>query len=339
MPGGRDPLATEGTDGVLRGGSWRTFAANCRSARRLIGHSQLGYWDDLGFRVARVPSLPPEPDRLVGTKAGETRDENGLKLTLVWCPPGTFTMGSSMDEPERSADEEQVQVALTQGFWLGRTEVTQGQWQAVMGTKPWSEQPYVLEGVDNAATNISWVDAAEFCHKLTEQERQAGRLPAGWEYALPTEAQWEYACRAGTTTPYSYSTAPLVPNLTQSLLGQTPGVPRLGEGSSVVDSAYFDFRQRGSEKLVHDLGSKAANPWGLLDVHRGVFEWCRDWYAEKLPGGRDPLVTTPSEARVLRGGAWGLLTGTSRSAFRLRAAPSDLNFSRGLRVARVPTGR
>ncbi len=113
-------------------------------------------------------------------------------------------MGSPKDDKERSSTEDQVQVTLTTGFWLGQYEVTQAEWRRIMQTAPWSGQDSVKEGDEYSASYISWGGATIFCEKLTKQERAAGRLPAEWEYTLPTEAQWEYACRAGTTFRFSF---------------------------------------------------------------------------------------------------------------------------------------
>ena len=144
-----------------------------------------------------------QPPETVGTKAGVERDDNSLKVKLVWCPPGEFTMGSPKTEKYRRSDaEDQVEVRLTKEFWIGKYEVRQGEWERVMGTTPWKGNVYVKESPRYAATSVSWEDATEFVAKLTTQEPQAGRLPAGWRYTLPTDAQWEYACRAGTQTAY-----------------------------------------------------------------------------------------------------------------------------------------
>jgi len=136
------------------------------------------------------------------------RDDNGLGTKLVWIPPGEITVGSPKDEKGRTSSENQVQLKLTKGYWLGQHEVTQSEWQRVMQTTPWNRngffKKYVKEGDDYPATCVRWYDAIKFCEKLTETERDTGRLPAGWKYTLPTEAQWEYACRAGTKSRFSF---------------------------------------------------------------------------------------------------------------------------------------
>ena len=164
-------------------------------------------------------------------------------------------MGSPKDETNRFDDEEQVAVTLTQPFGLGKYEVTQGQWKSVMGTEPWEGQSSVQIGEDNPATYVSWDDATEFCKKLTQRES------TGEEYRLPTEAEWEYACRAGTTTAYSFG----------------DDEKQLGE------YAWFNGNALDvDEKYAHAVGLKKPNPWGLHDMHGNVAEWCSDWYDEKL---------------------------------------------------------
>jgi sulfatase modifying factor 1 len=263
----------------------------------------------------------------VGTKAGQVRDDNGLKMKLVWCPPGKFAMGSPQEEQHRR-DEIQVQVMLTKGFWLGQCEVTQSQWRRVMQTAPWSGEDYAKEGDHYPATYVNWGEATRFCEKLSEQEHSAGRLPSGWQYTLPTEAQWEYACRAGTTTRFSFGDAE----------------------SDLPEYAWFEKNARAAgENYAHQVGQKKANGFGLHDIHGNVMEWCRDWYSDKLPGGTDPVVKAgqatdlgeglsakslgPGVARVYRGGSWFHPAGTCRSAERSMRTPGGRLFNLGFRVA------
>ena len=254
-----------------------------------------------------------QPPKTVGTKAGEERDDNGLKMKFVWCPPGQFTMGSPESEEGRQVGEDQVQVRLTKGFWIGKYEVTQGEWERVMGTTPWKRQYYVKQGARYAATYVSWEDATEFVAKLTTQERQAGRLPAGWRYTLPTEAQWEYACRAGTQTAYGFD----------------------GDATRLSDYAWFGGNASGvNEKYAHEVGLQKANACGLHDVHGNVWEWCRDWYDAKLPGGVDAEQTTQASHRVIRGGSWSALAVLCRTAFRNFVGPGRRSYYLGFRVVR-----
>ena len=251
-----------------------------------------------------------------GEKAGDRR-ELSPGIAFRWCPPGTFTMGSHEAEVARRDDERQVDVKLTKGFWLGETEVTASQWQKLMGTSPWRGKSLVKEGEAYAASYISHDDAVSFCEKLTSKERDAGRLSKVWKYALPTEAQWEYACRAGTMTRYSFG------NLDSELT----------EYAWFIENAY-----RKDEKFPHEVGQKKPNHWGLKDMHGNVWEWCRDWYAKKLPGGRDPNSNEPGifELRVDRGGCWYLDASCCRSAYRDAVSPQFRSSVIGFRVAAVP---
>lgn len=270
--------------------------------------------------VDPLPSRPAEPTGNTagaeGRSAGEERSDNGLGLRLVWCPAGQFTMGSPATETWRSDDnrENQVEVTLSRGFWLGKTEVTQGEWEKVMGTRPWQGESLVREGSSYPATHVSWDDAMEFCGKLTSQEKEAGRLSIGWRYTLPTEAQWEYACRAGSRTAYGFG----------------------DDASRLGDYAWYDKNGWDvGEKYAHEVGRKRANAWCLHDMHGNVWEWCSDWYGDRLPGGRDPSGPLRGGSdRVLRGGSWLLLPADARSAARYYDVPENRNSNRGFRLAR-----
>ena len=141
-------------------------------------------------------SMADAPGAFSGFKAGDEREVAGIKL--CWCPPGKFTMGSPAGEPERRPGEDQVEVTLSKGFWMGKYEVTQRQWKRVIGEFP--AKLTAGEGDDFPVYTVNFAEAEGFCRKLTERARAAGDLPTEWEVRLPTEAQWEYACRAGTTT-------------------------------------------------------------------------------------------------------------------------------------------
>src|SRR5258708_3782558 len=138
----------------------------------------------------------------LGSKGGDEREVAGIKL--CWCPPGKFIMGSAQSEPERRPGEDQVEVTLTKGFWMGKYEVTQGEWKRVVGKLPGELTAAGGAGDDFPVYNVNYAEAEGFCRKLTELGRQSGGIPADWEFRLPTEAQWEYACRAGTTTATSF---------------------------------------------------------------------------------------------------------------------------------------
>jgi formylglycine-generating enzyme required for sulfatase activity len=256
-----------------------------------------------------------------GAKAGDERVVAGVKL--CWCPPGKFTMGSPPGEPERRPGEDQVEVTLTRGFWAGKYEVTQGQWQRVAGAFP-GNQP-AGEGDDYPVVEVNYAEAEDFCRKLTEQGRKSGDLPKEWEFRLPTEAQWEYACRAGTKTATSYG------DKLSSKQANCKGKPYNGaeEGPSLNRAA--------------KVGSYPANLWGLHDMHGNVVEWCRDWFHLKLPGGTDPdlsaVIGTPNRdgtfSRSRRGSAWTDNGWASRSAFRQRFEPERRADHIGFRVVAV----
>lgn len=228
-------------------------------------------------------------------------------MKLVYCPPGKFVMGTPKTElsadGKRSPAESQVNVKLTKGYYLGMTEVTQAQWKSVMNSEPWKDKKNVKEGADYPATYVSWDEAIEFCAKLSASE--------GKKYRLPTEAEWEYACRAGTLTQYSF-----------------------GEDSSRLgDYAWFSKNTLDiGESYPHKVGQKKPNPWGLHDLHGNVWEWCQDLHVKQLPGGIDPLVSVGSAIRVNRGGAWGFGAAYCRSGSRDWINPLHRNDLVGFRV-------
>jgi len=246
-------------------------------------------------------------------------------VRFCWCPAGKFIMGSPRSEPERRPGEDQVEVTLSRGFWIGKFEVTQGEWQRVVGKFPGERNA----GAGDAfpAYTVNFAEAEGFCRNLTEQARAAGGLPDGWEIRLPTDAQWEYACRAGTTTATAFG------DKLSSRQANFQGRPYNGaeEGPSL---------QRTTE-----VGSYPANAWGLHDMHGNVFEWCRDWYHLRLPGGVDPdlrdaeATASRSEhgdiSRVRRGGCYADEGWPCRSAFRLRFEPERRHEHIGFRVVAV----
>ncbi|WP_461786421.1 formylglycine-generating enzyme family protein [Prosthecobacter sp.] len=218
---------------------------------------------------------------------------------FVWIVPGTFVMGSPVSEPDRDSDEAQHTVTLTQGFWMSDHETTQAEYQLVMGSNP-----SYLKGESLPVELVSWDDAVAYCQKLTERERVAGRITAQQAYRLPTEAEWEYAARAGTT-----------------------GV-RYGE----LDAIGWWSGNSGNQ--LHPVKQKAANAWGLYDMMGNVWEWCGDWY-EGYPTGSvtDPMAPNSGSDRVGRGGSWRSVAGGARSACRSRDDPGSRYFNLGFRPA------
>jgi formylglycine-generating enzyme required for sulfatase activity len=219
---------------------------------------------------------------------------------MVWIPPGNFRMGDM--EGDGEANEKPVHdVRISAGYWLGETAVTQAQWEDVMG----KNQSY-FKGADLPVENVSWDDAVAFCTKLSAREHDSGRLPWRIEYRLPTEAQWEYACRAGTTVDYA---------------------------NALPATAWSDTNSDGR---THEVAKKQANAWGLYDMHGNVGQWCADWYAG-YRAGLDVDPTGPWEGlqRVARGGSWDLGSRSCRSATRFAIAPDSASSHVGFRLAAV----
>jgi len=239
---------------------------------------------------------------------------NSIGMKLVLIPKGTFMMGSPIEKEGADNDEEQHQVTISKDYYLGVTEVTQGQYEKVMGTNPSYFQKRVIGKSDSSmypVEQVSWEDAVEFCKKLSElpEEKKAGRV-----YRLTTEAEWEYACRAGSKAAYSFG----------------PNSKTLG------DYAWFE---ENSGSQTHPVGEKKANAWGLYDMHGNVWEWCSDWYG-KYPKGSVSDPSGPSEGsfRVLRGGSWSPVAAICRSANRFRYAPSNRDRDLGFRLALSSSG-
>jgi formylglycine-generating enzyme required for sulfatase activity len=227
-----------------------------------------------------------------------------LSMEMLWVKPGTFEMGSPLSEKDRYDAETPHAVTLTQGFYLGKHEVTQSQWEKVMGSNPSH-----FKGGDRPVEKVSWTDVTSFCNKLTASERAAGRLPAGMTYQLPTEAQWEYACRGGTKTTFSFG------------------------DELTSDQANI----RGGPRETTNVGQYAANPWGFHDMHGNVWEWCADWYGAYPTGAaRDPILPSIGSYRVGRGGSWFFTANGARSAYRHRFVPAGSYDSLGFRLSLRP---
>jgi formylglycine-generating enzyme required for sulfatase activity len=308
-PGGSvsDPTGpSSGEIRVFRGGGWCRGAGLCRSdiRLRLTPDSRFDY---LGFRVSLAPQaervIPNAPAnvRADRTAEGQAWTVPDLNLEMAYIRPGTFTMGNENGD---SNEKPLTRVTLTRAYWLGKTEVTQGQYEALMGNNP---SNFKNAGRDAPVETVSWDEAMQFCRKLTERERQAGRLPEGYEYTLPTEAQWEYACRAGTTGDYAGNLAAMA------------------------------WYSQNCGDTTHAVGQKQANAWGLYDMHGNVWEWCRDWYGS-YPGGSgaDPTGPSSGAARVFRGGSWDVVADYCRSAFRLPSGPGGRSPAMGFRLALAP---
>jgi formylglycine-generating enzyme required for sulfatase activity len=260
-----------------------------------------------------------------GRAAGEARRVDAIDL--CWCPPGRFVMGSPRSEPERRPGEDQVEVTLSRGFWTAKYETTQGLWQRVAGALPGPLTQELPAGDDLPVGNVNFAEAEDFCRRLTERSRTSGELPGDWEFRLPTEAQWEYACRAGATTATAFG-------------------DRLSSKQANFKGKPYNGGEPGpSLNRAAPVGSYPANAWGLHDMHGNTFEWCRDWYHSTLPGGTDPdlhaarATAQRSEhgdiSRVRRGGCWSDDGWPCRSAFRVRFEPERRYDHIGFRVVVV----
>jgi formylglycine-generating enzyme len=229
----------------------------------------------------------------------------GMKFNKI--PAGTFLMGSPQTEKVRDDNEHQHKVTITKQYYMQTTEVTQGQWKAVMGTEPWKGIQYVKEGPNNAAS-LSWNDAIAYCNKLSEKE--------GKTYRLPTEAEWEYACRAGTETRWSFG----------------DDEKELGDYAWYREDGYVP-----DEKYAHQVGLKKPNAFGLYDMHGNVYEWCHDYYEEdyyQQSPAQDPTGPVTGSFRVFRGGSWFVNSRFTRSAGRNWFVADYRFFLYGFRLVR-----
>ena len=238
----------------------------------------------------------------------------GVMMRMCWIPPGEFVMGSPKDELGRSLWQTQHRVTITQGFWLGKYEVTQAQWQAVMGSNP-----SYFKNANLPVEQVSWDDISEPGGFVAAANCFA---PADWRFSLPTEAQWEYACRAGTTTAL---------NSGKNLTSREGACPHLDE------VAWYDENSGG---MTHPGGLKMANACGLHDMHGNLWEWCADWadWTGDYPTGpvADPLGSdSRSCRRVARGGAWVNGAYDCRAAARANSYPATSGRHVGFRLARI----
>jgi len=227
---------------------------------------------------------------------------------MVFIPPGTFRMGSPTNEPDRwDWEGPQTVVTISRGFWMSIYEVTQAEYEELMGNNPSGSQINDQHPIER----VSWDDAVTYCAALTERERAAGRIPLNSVYRLPTEAEWEYACRAWTSTRFSH--------------GDDPGYK---------DLAQYAWHWHNSGLTTHSVGQKLPNPWGLYDLHGNVWEWCQDGWSEHHPGGTvvDPQGLATGSDRVLRGGGWSYEPRNCRSASRTRGSSGDTYNAFGFRT-------
>jgi formylglycine-generating enzyme required for sulfatase activity len=269
------------------------------SARRIFSLIFFVVWAFGGERAVAQGNGQPSSSAVAAPQAGQAFVIPGLDLEMAPVAAGRFAMGSPYSESGRNSDEVLHLVTLTRPFWLGRTPVTQAQYEALIG-----KNPARFKGTDFPVESVSWEEAMTFCRKLTERERAAGRLPEGYVYTLPTEAQREYACRAGTGGPYA------------------------GQLSAI---AWFSSN---SDEQPHAVAKKQPNAWGFYDMQGTIWEWCFDWYGsypeEKVT---DPTGPERGTSRVYRGGAWFHSADLCRSAYRYKMAPDERGSLLGFRVA------
>jgi len=243
-----------------------------------------------------------------------------LQLEMIWCEPGSFMMGSPESEVDRRLDWDNKpalqneilhEVKLTNGFFLGKFEVTQKQWFVLLESKP-----SFFSGDNLPVEQINWYEAIKFCEKLTELEKSKDRIPNGWLYTLPTEAEWEYACRAGSTTVFAFG----------------------DDLSSEMANFHGGFPYGNAKEAIHliktvPVGSYDSNNWGFFDMHGNVGEWCLDWSNLYKSGATiDPKGGISGSHRVKRGGGYNHRGHLLRSAARSRYRPNEAESGLGFRV-------
>lgn len=237
--------------------------------------------------------------KCVATKASYsngTLTVNGIKYNMVWVDGGTFRMGATSEQGSEISDEKPVHSVTLSGYYIGKTEVTQALWQAVMGSNP-----SYFEGDDLPVEQVSWDDCQEFIRKLNSL--------TGQNFRLPTEAEWEFACRGGNNSRgYKYS------------------------GSNYIDNvAWYDGN---SGKKTHPVATKSPNELGIYDMSGNVFEWCSDWKGDYSSGAQtNPKGPYDGSYRVHRGGGWHYDARSCRSSIRLNYYPTNRSFNLGLRLA------
>jgi len=245
----------------------------------------------------------------VGVASDNEKKEITIKLTggadmeMVWINPGTFIMGSPENESNRESNETQHEVTISKGFWLGKYEITQSQWESVMNTRPWEGQVFVKNIPNHPAVYISWNDIQSFIAKLNEAEKTD-------KYRLPTEAEWEYACRAGTASAYSFG------------------------DDKIEDYVWFGKNTYDlGNMFAQAVGQKKPNQWGLYDMHGNVWEWVQDYYGlyPDKPQA-DPKGAESGDTRIFRGGSFYYIAYLTRSAYRGYNSPTHKLFNLGARL-------
>jgi formylglycine-generating enzyme required for sulfatase activity len=278
--------------------------------------------------LAATPATPVVPPAPAVTPRPAAATERPVPSGMVWIQGGTFMMGSPASEAGRNNDREGSQHRVTvSSFYMGKYEVTQAEYEAVMGSNPSS-----FKGDNLPVEQVSWYDAAEYCNKRSQREGLTAAYTISgsgasrtvtWNrsasgYRFPTEAEWEYACRAGSTTPFS-----------------TGGNITTNQANYNGNNPYNNNAKGTYREKMTAAGSCAANDWGLYDMHGNVWEWCWDWYGAYGTGTQtDPMGAVSGANRVCRGGSWRSSAGDVRSAFRSHNTPSDSYYNVGFRLVR-----
>jgi formylglycine-generating enzyme required for sulfatase activity len=278
LPGGLvriEPILGEPWDGAV---TPLDFEIQLAAGLRMTVYSDrvaaIRPWTGLDLRLAKLIGIPATP---AGLPDGPT---DNILPGLVWIPPGEFDLGSPTDERDRDLDEGPVtRVHILDGFWIAAHEVTQAEYENLLGRNP---SQYTGDGL-RPVEKINWQEAVDYCQALNIREQALGRLPPGYAFRLPTEAEWEYACRAGSNTRFSH-----------------------GDDPAYLEIPNFAWCGHNSGSTTHPVGTRRPNPWGLFDMHGNVWEWCLDPWTGTYPGGAITNSVTASQGslRVARGGSW-----------------------------------
>lgn len=304
-------MQTLGAKWRLDGGPWQQSGTRIEVAP---GNHEVTFKNVLGWSKPRPKQIDVKPGaelRLRGKYSAAPSISillpGNIPLEMVWIPAGTFLMGMYPGEQDglQYIESPQHQVTISKGFYMGKYEVTKEQWETVMGTTPWEGELYLNTDPSSPAFNMSWLEAQAF---MTEIRKLTKR-----RFGLPTEAQWEYACRAGTTTRYHW--------------GDDPAY-------SLINDYAWTYNNTGTEHYEHVVGLKLPNQWGLFDMNGNVFEMCQDWFSPIYP--EDPVIdpTGPSTGhdKCSRGGSWNFRTWFCRSASRNGFNPDSGDEKQGFRV-------
>ena len=292
---------------LLATSAWAKFCSECGKP---LPSDTAKFCSECGAGVGG--NNPTSEVKLVAMRSAEA--EKIIK-EMVKCPAGSFEMGSPSGELGRYGGEKQHHVTISKSFYIAKYPVTQAQYKAVMGNNPSH-----FKGDNNPVECVSWFKAKEFCDKLNEVT--GSTRPAGYKFDLPTEAQWEYACRAGTTTSLNSGK-----NITSEY----------GRCSNLDEVGWY---HENSEMNTYPVGLKKPNVWGIYDMHSNVWEWCSDWYGEYPSGiSTDPEGPVNCSHRVYHGGSWCSLPRVCRSALRGGSTPGVEYYALGFRIALVPSSK